>query len=404
MRLSPKLAQKIIEEIKMIEPYVINIMDSDGVIIASSNFERIGELHYGAKKVLETDDYYIMGEEEANKYLRVLPGISLPIHFRDNIVGVIGIGDGTESAVKFGFLLRKTVELLIEQEFVKEEDKLKEQEYDNIMNRFLSEQYEGNKEYFEQRTREHGIDINEAYLIVTVWHNPLELEKGIDYHDMRRNVARQQNLFSAKLPYQGMNIVFEHNYMVFMIPYKGDEEGKSDFRDRFLERVVPLLNQVIGEQYYIGVDNITESMKTIHQVFDREMKAVKIATILKKDSRVVSVMDVYDDYMLLSIPSQDRKQHYERIFGKLLQEKDSQREQWLSTLEAFFKNDMSLIKTAAELFIHRNSLIFRLNRIHYLTGFHPQNFDGATKLSIALKLYKLDHLSAEEMLLLDSIN
>ncbi|MCD7835825.1 MAG: hypothetical protein LUG83_04115, partial [Lachnospiraceae bacterium] len=146
MRLSPKLAQKIIDEIKVIEPYVINIMDSEGVIIASSDPDRIGEMHYGAKKVLETDDYYIMGEEEAKKYLRVVPGISLPIHFRDTIVGVIGIGDGTESAVKFGLLLRKTVEILIEQEFIKEEDKIREHEYDNFMNRLLSEKFEGNEE------------------------------------------------------------------------------------------------------------------------------------------------------------------------------------------------------------------------------------------------------------------
>ena len=53
MKLSPELAQSIVDRTKSIVSYVINIMDSDAVIIASSNPDRIGEFHHGAKKVLD---------------------------------------------------------------------------------------------------------------------------------------------------------------------------------------------------------------------------------------------------------------------------------------------------------------------------------------------------------------
>ena len=53
------------------------------------------------------------------KYPNVIPGISLPIHFKDSIIGVIGIGAG-EQAATIGKVIQSTTELLIEQFHLKE--------------------------------------------------------------------------------------------------------------------------------------------------------------------------------------------------------------------------------------------------------------------------------------------
>lgn len=62
---------------------------------------------------------------------------------------------------------------------------------------------------------------------------------------------------------------------------------------------------------------------------------------------------------------------------------------YLETLETFFQNDQSITKTSAALFIHRNTLLFRLNRIGEITGFYPQHLKDAINLYTALTLYKL---------------
>ena len=63
---------------------------------------------------------------------------------------------------------------------------------------------------------------------------------------------------------------------------------------------------------------------------------------------------------------------------------------YLETLETFFQNDQSIAKTSAALFIHRNTLLFRLNRIGEITGFYPQHLKDAINLYTALTLYKLN--------------
>ncbi|MDD3641059.1 MAG: helix-turn-helix domain-containing protein, partial [Atribacterota bacterium] len=56
------------------------------------------------------------------------------------------------------------------------------------------------------------------------------------------------------------------------------------------------------------------------------------------------------------------------------------------TLQAFFENNLSITKTAKNIYIHRNTLIYRLGKIHKLTGLNPQKFDQALLLYIAFKI------------------
>ena len=58
----------------------------------------------------------------------------------------------------------------------------------------------------------------------------------------------------------------------------------------------------------------------------------------------------------------------------------------LETLQGFFDNNLSITQTAKALFIHRNTLLYRLERIKKVTGLDPKKFDDAVQLKIALKM------------------
>ena len=63
-------------------------------------------------------------------------------------------------------------------------------------------------------------------------------------------------------------------------------------------------------------------------------------------------------------------------------------EKLMHTLDAFFESDLQINLCADRLQIHRHTLTYRLNKIHELTGYHPQNFKDAFVLKIALMLSK----------------
>ena len=107
--LNKQIAQKIVDKISTVLPYNINIMDKEGIIIGSSNKNRIGTIHYGAAEALtEKKEVEIYNEDEFVK-----PGLNIPIFFKDEIEGVIGITGNPEDISAFGKIIKVTSELLL---------------------------------------------------------------------------------------------------------------------------------------------------------------------------------------------------------------------------------------------------------------------------------------------------
>lgn len=150
------------------------------------------------------------------------------------------------------------------------------------------------------------------------------------------------------------------------------------------------LSQQLQCRHWIGIGGIASDLKDVNRQYRHAYAALLIGDLFGSRKRLTRFIDVYPEYMFLSLPKTIRNKFYHRILDPLLENSDKQ-EQWLTTLTAFFDNNKSLVATADALFIHRNSLLFRLNRIHKLTGFHPQNHRDSLYLSIALIFYRMDH-------------
>ena len=90
MYISKLTAQEIVEEIGREIGEHINLMDETGVIIASTDFKRIGNTHEGARKIIREGlpELYITRDME-NEMTKM--GINLPLIVDDVVVGVVGI-------------------------------------------------------------------------------------------------------------------------------------------------------------------------------------------------------------------------------------------------------------------------------------------------------------------------
>ncbi len=60
----------------------------------------------------------------------------------------------------------------------------------------------------------------------------------------------------------------------------------------------------------------------------------------------------------------------------------------MKTLSALFENNLNVSQTARSLFMHRNTLIYRLGKIRAVTGVDPCSFSGAVTLSFLIALYR----------------
>lgn len=60
------------------------------------------------------------------------------------------------------------------------------------------------------------------------------------------------------------------------------------------------------------------------------------------------------------------------------------------TIELFFENDLNILKTAKQSFMHRNTLVYRIEKIKKLTGLDIRHFDDALVLKVVLDLDKAE--------------
>jgi carbohydrate diacid regulator len=60
----------------------------------------------------------------------------------------------------------------------------------------------------------------------------------------------------------------------------------------------------------------------------------------------------------------------------------------LMTIQSFFDNNLNVSETSRKLFVHRNTLVYRLEKIKKLTGLDLRDFDSAITFKVALMVKK----------------
>lgn len=347
MKLSQELAQYIIDYTSKIIDYNINIMDSNAVIIASNDSTRIGETHMGARKVLVTGEPYTIDKEEAKKYPNVIPGISLPIHFKDNIIGVIGVGAG-EQAATIGKMIQSTTELLIEQFHLKETLNAETQVRNEFLTHLLTESWFNNESYFHHQLKLHHFNLNQSYLVITAelfnctFENNFSNNYESEIVHYEKSISTLLENIAYKLNYLHINLVYIPNAITFLVPYTSTPDGdKNHFMDKFVTNLDFVLSQTFDFGYRIGIGGFAEDMTQIHYRYKCANSALKIPKALQRDTKISSFTDVYFEHLLFNLSQKQRSRYWESIIGKLLKE-DNGKSMYLETLEIFFQNDQVL--------------------------------------------------------------
>ena len=105
-------ARQIVEELGGILDEKVNVMDSSGEIVASTDPERVGELHMGALRIIKNNlPILVVEDNDLKKGVRA--GINLPVLFEGKIAGVVGVTGDPEKLSKDAVIIQKMTEILL---------------------------------------------------------------------------------------------------------------------------------------------------------------------------------------------------------------------------------------------------------------------------------------------------
>lgn len=365
MDLDPQIAETIVNSLKDIINHEINLFDTTGTIIASTDLSRIGTSHDGARLALSTRQTVSIDNEHQFKGAR--QGINVPVLFNDSPVAVIGITGERAEVEPFGNVIKKMTEILIREN------------WEQITR-------------FDQRTRLASL----VNLLCLRRHDPdlvdyLASVLDIDLTRPRRAVvgrilgAGRQT--GTESPYGILYARFQQLASSF---FSIDGNEICMFIDEADERELPQLLRGIRRdaqarlhvRVAFGIGGLKAEQDQYWRSHDEAARAADWLAFTGQDD-AARYEDLDYGIILSSIPTEDATRFVSRVFGDASEE---QIDAFETVFEAYTKRNGSISHAADDLFLHKNTLQNRLNKMASTCGYNPRELSDYAVLSIAFML------------------
>ncbi|MFS0788221.1 sugar diacid recognition domain-containing protein [Shouchella sp. 1P09AA] len=338
----------------------INIMNHTGMILASSDSTRVNQIHDGAVQVLKTGKSLTIHKKDLAKWMTAKPGINLPIEFQGKIIGVIGITGNPDEIWEFGELVKMNTEMMITQAHVFEQSEWKQRVRDQLFHELIQE------------------NVSPQVIEDQVKQAPFQLVPPFQVSLIRANAINMKR--SALLNY--ISTFFnEHTTLIGYVTvdqvYLLTTAQASDTLSKKMQKLHGLLQQK-NVSFHIATGTARNDLFSIASSYHEAKAGLELGT-----GPITSFQDVQTRALLRETPSHSQRHYYESILADLA-------EKYIDTLEHFFTHNGNIGECAKSMFIHRNSLVYRLKKIQDSTGYDPQLFDDSVPLQIAIWLKRLD--------------
>ncbi len=353
--MSNRLFQSVIHQMKDSLDNTIGVIDETGTIIACSELPRIGETLDSdvTEQIFATTEVFPVSEMFVKCF-------GSPIH-PEYAVFVAGTDD---AAKKYVNVLAVAISS-IKQYFDEKYDRgnfIKNVMLDNILPGDIS---------IKARELHFNTDVTRAVLLVR-----------ITEHGETSIFDIIQNLFPDKTKDFVININETDIALV--------KEVKPNTEARDLEKLARSVADALGTELFtrtlVGIGTAVTGVKDLARSFKEAQVALEVGKVFDTEKTIVSYENLGIARLIYQLPTTLCDMFLREVFkrGSI----DSLDHETLFTIQKFFENNLNVSETSRKLFVHRNTLVYRLEKIRKLTGLDLREFDDAIVFKVALMVKK----------------
>ena len=222
------------------------------------------------------------------------------------------------------------------------------------------------------RSKKLHVDINARRVVMIV-------ETG--EHKDGDAIDRVRSLFSGRTK-DFVTAVDENNIIV--VKELLDQETYEDVRKTAAVIIDALKDR--DDRIRVSYGTIVGEIKEVSRSYKEAGMALDVGKIFFADKRIIAYSALGIGRLIYQLPIPLCKMFIKEIFdGKDLDDFD---EETLSTINKFFENSLNVSETARQLYIHRNTLVYRLDKLQKSTGLDLRVFEDAITFKIALMVVK----------------
>ena len=216
--------------------------------------------------------------------------------------------------------------------------------------------------------RENEINLNKKAVVFLI--------ENFDY-----NTKELVNVLKKNL-YKDIDFILDLNYKnIAMVKIINENFNKNKFLE-ILNKKIENIKKTLEIKMNIGMGGIVENLKNLYKSLEESEIALKVNKIFNEFNKITCYNKLGIKRLIYNMPSYI----CENFLDETLKNKKIKNlnKEILITINKFFENHLNISETSRKLFIHRNTLVYRLEKIKKITGLDLKKFEDATKFKLAL--------------------
>lgn len=352
--MSNKLFQSVIHQMKDSIDRTVGVIDENGVIISCSELVRIGEVRQGIREELSfAGEVFVSG---GYTYRALVSGSK-----SDYAVFVEGEDKVAEKMSKILAVSLGNIKNLYDEKYDKGSF-IKNIILDNIL---PSDIYIKSKELHFSAEESRIIFLIKFYGKTEMM--PFEM---------------LQNMFPDKSKDYVIS-VGEHDIVLVKYIKPGTDTREA-------EKIAVNISDTLSTEFYtkvsIGISTVVDNIKDLARAYKEAQIALDVGKVFETEKNILSYENLGIGRLIYQLPTTLCEMFMQEVFkrGSL----ESLDRETLLTIQCFFDNNLNVSETSRKLFVHRNTLVYRLEKIRKLTGLDLREFDHAITFKVAMMVKK----------------
>lgn len=352
--MSNRLFQGIIHQMKEAVDRVIGVIDENGVIISCSELTKIGETRQGIRNELTyMSDVVTSG---GYTYRSIGPGARSEY--------IVFIEGEDKMADKMAMVLAISLNSIVN---------LYDEKYDksSFIKNIILDNILPSDIYIKSKELHFNNDVVRIVILIKFYG-----KNDMIPYDIIQNMYPDKNK-------DYVISVGEHDIVLV-------KEIKPNYDMRDIEKMAKAITDTLSSEFYtkvsIGIGTAVDNIKDLARSYEEAQVALEVGKVFDTDKSIISYENLGIGRLIYQLPTTLCEMFLQEVFKKGSLE--SLDRETLTTIQSFFENNLNVSETSRKLFVHRNTLVYRLEKIRKLTGLDLREFEHAITFKVALMVKK----------------
>jgi len=369
-----KIYQNIVCQIRETIDFEFGVLDDKGIIIACSDETRIGDSDENALEIMKSDEK--IKSAAGYSYYKIIN--------RQKLENIVFLAMDGELGIKFLSLI--TINImninLSHEEKLDKSTFIKNIIHDNILPSDVL-----------QKARELHLSNNVLRVVILI---RIENTKDISMCEMVLDIVSK--MFPNKS--KDFVVVVDEVNIALIKELKSKDELKEI--DSIAKTILHTLSAELMINVSIGIGSIADNIRDIKNSYKDAQSAISIGRIFDSDKSIINYNNLGIGRLIYQLPPTLCKLFLSEVFSGELkpidylenkhdtksESKEKLDNDTILTVHKFFENNQNVSETARAMYLHRNSVVYRLDKVQRLTGLDIRVFNDAVIFSIALMVKK----------------